>query len=278
MIDGFGVPESGWNNSIYSKYCSSRFIELLSDYSVALDATLGVDGIPQSATGQTALFTGINAAEILNRHISGFPGAKLCEIISNQNIFDSLIKRNLKVAFANAYVRHSLEELSKMRFKSVTTVMAELSLGEVKSLNDLLNGDAIYHDITRESLASKKESIDMITSESAAYDLAIIASKHDFVLFEYFLTDRAGHKMDEAKLGSILDDFSRFFVALIDNISDDIGIVLVSDHGNCEDISIKQHTLNPVPLFVYNLPSVNRDEVFAIDHVYNYILNQYSVI
>lgn len=274
MIDGFGIPESGWNNSIYSKYCSSKFIELLDKYSFPIDATLGVDGIPQSATGQTALFTGINAAEVLNRHISGFPGSRLCDIISNQNIFDSLIKRNLKVAFANAYVKHSLEELSKMRFKSVTTVMTELALGKVKSLDDLLNGDAIYHDITRKSLASK-ESIDMITPEVAAIDLAQIASKHDFILFEYFLTDRAGHKMDEVKLGSVLDDFSRFFTALIDNVGDDIGVVLSSDHGNCEDISIKQHTLNPVPLFVYNLPPVNKDEVFAIDHVYNYILNQY---
>ena len=34
---------------------------------------LGIEGLPQSATGQTALFTGINAAQLLGRHLFGFP-------------------------------------------------------------------------------------------------------------------------------------------------------------------------------------------------------------
>ncbi|HEY9807154.1 MAG TPA: hypothetical protein V6D04_11335, partial [Candidatus Obscuribacterales bacterium] len=38
----------------------------------AIDATLGVPGLPQSATGQTALFTGCNAPAFLGRHQSAF--------------------------------------------------------------------------------------------------------------------------------------------------------------------------------------------------------------
>ena len=40
---------------------------------LALDAVLGVKGRPQSATGQTSLFTGVNAAAVLGRHLRGFP-------------------------------------------------------------------------------------------------------------------------------------------------------------------------------------------------------------
>ena len=34
----------------------------------AIDATLGVEGLPQSGTGQTALLAGVNAAELHGRH------------------------------------------------------------------------------------------------------------------------------------------------------------------------------------------------------------------
>jgi hypothetical protein len=38
-----------------------------------LDASLCVPGLPQSATGQAALLTGLNAPELMGRHIEGFP-------------------------------------------------------------------------------------------------------------------------------------------------------------------------------------------------------------
>ena len=43
----------------------------------ALDASLEVEGLPQSATGQTTLFTGVNAAAAVGRHVSAFPGPRL---------------------------------------------------------------------------------------------------------------------------------------------------------------------------------------------------------
>src|SRR5688572_10550874 len=39
----------------------------------AVDACLGVPGTPQSATGQAALFTGVNAAAALGHHLMAFP-------------------------------------------------------------------------------------------------------------------------------------------------------------------------------------------------------------
>ena len=45
----------------------------------ALDACLGVPGLPQSATGQTALFTGLNAPALVGDHVSAHPTAPLRE-------------------------------------------------------------------------------------------------------------------------------------------------------------------------------------------------------
>ena len=60
-----------------------------------LDATLGVPGLPQSATGQTTLLTGVNAARLMGRHVQGLPGPTLVEAIkktdiNNQSFFSLL--------------------------------------------------------------------------------------------------------------------------------------------------------------------------------------------
>ena len=48
-----------------------------------LDATLGVPGLPQSATGQTTLLTGVNAAAHAGRHMVGIPGPTLRPLLSS---------------------------------------------------------------------------------------------------------------------------------------------------------------------------------------------------
>ncbi|MBI3975273.1 MAG: metalloenzyme, partial [Armatimonadetes bacterium] len=40
---------------------------------IPTDATLGVPGLPQSATGQTALLTGLNAPALIGRHVTAYP-------------------------------------------------------------------------------------------------------------------------------------------------------------------------------------------------------------
>ncbi|HXT50199.1 MAG TPA: phosphoglyceromutase, partial [Thermoanaerobaculia bacterium] len=39
----------------------------------ALDAVLGVPGLPQSGTGQTTLFTGVNAQASIGHHVPALP-------------------------------------------------------------------------------------------------------------------------------------------------------------------------------------------------------------
>jgi 2,3-bisphosphoglycerate-independent phosphoglycerate mutase len=272
MVDGFGIPESGWFNSIYSEFCDIRFVKLLSDFSIPVITGMGVEGIPQSATGQTALFTGVNAAQIMGMHIQGFPGPKLREVICRRNIFSNLLEKGKKVAFANAYIQYTLEELDKMRLKSVTTTMVESSIGWVRNMEDLLAGKAVYHDITRKTIA-EKPSISEISPKQAASDLLNISREHDFTLFEYFLTDRAGHKKDKNALGEVLGDLSSFVCELIDTAAENTLIILTGDHGNCEDITTKRHTKNPVPIFIYNHPLPRNRGLMSIEQVYSYILD-----
>src|SRR5690625_1948861 len=53
----------------------------------AIDACLGVPGLPQSASGQPAILTGQNAPAILGHHQSGYPTPTLIRILEEHSIF-----------------------------------------------------------------------------------------------------------------------------------------------------------------------------------------------
>ena len=272
MVDGFGMPEKGWPNSVYENFCDSRFMKLLTRHSVPISASLGIDGIPQSATCQTALFTGINADRVMGMHMQGFPGPQLRNVITAKNLFSSLMDHGRKVAFANAYVLHSVEELARMKMRSVTTVMVESSLGWVRSIEELSTGKAVYHDITRKTLEDLRSKIPLISPENAAEHLVGISRENDLTLFEYFLTDKAGHKLDVDEIRSSLSDLSRFVCRTTETMCDNTVLVLTGDHGNCEDLSTRKHTMNPVPLLVYGKDFQGNPDLRSIDEVYHYVL------
>ncbi len=252
MIDGFGLPPEGLATSVYARHCPAEFLGLLGQ-AVPVDATMGVAGIPQSATGQTALFTGVNAAREMGMHQQGFPGPSLRRIIRQGNLFSRLRQAGREVAFANAYVRFSLEELTSLRLRSVTTVMVQTALGAVRGLCELLGGNAIYHDLTHRTLTGT-DGILPCTPREAAQRLTRLALGHDLTLFEYFLTDRAGHRRDEAILAPVLAELAEFVCELAEAMAGRGILVLTSDHGNCEDLSTRGHSLNPVPLLVHGAP------------------------
>ena len=69
----------------------------------ALDAVLGVDGLPQSGTGQAALFTGIDAIAMHGRHFGPWVPTTLRAMLAEQNLLVRAQADGYDVAFANAY-------------------------------------------------------------------------------------------------------------------------------------------------------------------------------
>jgi 2,3-bisphosphoglycerate-independent phosphoglycerate mutase len=274
MVDGFGIPVGGWDGSVYAEYCSTEFMDLLYNYSIPLDAALRIPGIPQSATGQTALFTGINAAEAMNKHHPGFPGPTLKKIIKERNIFKTLLGEKKSVSFANAYVKYSLEKIAASRFCSVTSYMVSNTINKVFDSKSLVLNKSVYHDITRETIAAK-HNIPTVSSEAAANHLLGVSKNVDFTLFEYFMTDVAGHRQNKNILKRVLNVFSRFIAAIKASLPDDTLLLITSDHGNCENLSTSGHTNNPVPLIYYPKNSVLPKAKSIVD-VYNLIVEVLS--
>ncbi len=212
------------------------------------DALMGIDGFPQSGTGQTALFTGVNAARVIGMHFGPYPHSQIRPILEEKNIFKVLNDLGADVYFANAFPRQFFEYIksghARLSATSMSCIMSGVPLCDADSLRQ---GKALSADITSERWRTELGYPDVspVTPFEAGRRLARIAREHDFTMFEHFLTDKAGHAMDRKLAESVLKNFDEMIGGIADAGFDDLTLLISSDHGNVEDISIKTHTLNP---------------------------------
>lgn len=220
---------------------------------IPLDACLDVPGLPQSATGQTTLLSGVNAAKALGRHLSGLPTRTLIDILREHSLFKQLRQAGLRATFANPFTREYFEAVAAGRWRHSSTTTAVLSADlPVRMLDELHAGHAVFHDITGEGLRSRGHDVPLITPEEAGKRLAALAADYDFTLFEHFLTDFAGHAQNRDEARRLLPMLDTMLAAVLKRLDVDRStVIVVSDHGNLEDMTVKTHTRNPVPgLFI----------------------------
>jgi 2,3-bisphosphoglycerate-independent phosphoglycerate mutase len=218
---------------------------------IETDAGLGVPGIPQSATGQASIFTGKNAPREMGHHMSGLPFRRLREWVQAHNIYRQFRDRGWRATFANSYTPEYFQRpATKRGWVSVTTAAIQSVDEPIRMLDDLLAGRAVYHDVTRWWLRLHLPDVPEIEPEEAARHLWGIAEKVHLVVHEYFLTDRAGHKHDPELVSRVIETYDRFLGELVRLKPPEDTIVLVSDHGNSEDLRVPTHTENSVPTLV----------------------------
>ncbi len=215
--------------------------------SLELDATMGISGLPQSATGQTALLTGINSAQLLGRHLSGFPNKTLREALLKQSLLLKLKKKRKKPAFLNAFrpLFFELEENEILRL-SATTIANHAANLPFFTLDDIIQKRAIYQDFTNYDLIERGFEMPVYTPEEAAEIVAEATNRYDFILYEYFKSDKAGHNQDMPLAIAEIQKLGRFVFDFLNRIDlTETIVILTSDHGNIEDLSTKSHTRNP---------------------------------
>jgi 2,3-bisphosphoglycerate-independent phosphoglycerate mutase len=210
-----------------------------------------VEGRPQSASGQTTILTGVNAPAALGYHKQGFPNEALREILNHHSIFLQLKRAGIVPnTFANAYRQKFFE--TRPRWVSATTVAVEAAGMHFRDLDDLQAGRAVFQDYTNEMLIERGLPTSKRTPEQAAEILASIAREHRFTLYEYFITDKTGHAQDMEAARLVLTNLARFVRHLLSLLDlNRTTVLLTSDHGNIEDLSSRNHTLNLVPTLIW---------------------------
>jgi len=215
-----------------------------------IDALMGVPGLPHSATGQTALFTGVNAAQLLGRHLGAYPSGPLIQVINEHNILKRATERGYRATFANAYTPQYFQLVKERKRRHSATTLSVLAAGlPFRTLADLKRGEAVYWDITHFYLAGHLHlPVPIIEPEMAGQRLARLSHSYDLVLYESFLPDAVGHRKDLEMALEILDMLDRFFAGLLEEVGPTVTVVMSSDHGNLEEIGLGLHSTNPVPL------------------------------
>ncbi|MCA1594218.1 MAG: peptidase [Acidobacteria bacterium] len=260
FVDGLGIGTRGTHNPLDRLGADALPLAVFQDEEPGLkhdgvlirtDACLGVEGRPQSASGQTTILTGINAPALLGYHKQGFPNEAMRAIIRAHSIFLQLKRAGVGPnVFANAYTPRFYE--TRPRWVSATTVAVEAAGMNFRNLDDLKNGCAVYHDFTNELLIERGEDVRTRSPEEAAGALADLARGHRFTLYEYFITDRMGHEQNMEGALSVLSGLARLVCAVLERVDlQRTTVVLTSDHGNVEDLSVRNHTLNRVPTLAW---------------------------
>ncbi len=218
------------------------------------DACLGIKGIPQSATGQATIFTGVNAAELLGYHLVAIPNEKLVSLIEEKSLMKVLHRQGIPVTSANLYSEDFFKKRSSMRRNKfpVSTLTIKASGVPFRCVEEYKAGKAVFADITNRLIRERGYEIDLITPEQAGENLLRILDESSFVFLEYFMTDTYGHKRNREGLKESVAILSRFLSTVWKTMeTGGDTLIVVSDHGNAEDLSTPGHTLNSVPTIIF---------------------------
>lgn len=261
FLDGVGIGKKDFEFNPFFKYGFNSFEKIFGTvpsldnpvikkenyFLFPADATLGVSGLPQSGTGQVALFCGFNAPKYAGRHYGPQPFSSTVPILLKKSILLHYNKSGDSF-FANAYPKIFFDYINSGRSRLSTTTLTCNRAGiRFNNVSDVRDGRALTAELTNERWNRKLGyRLPVIKPKTAARRLLRIASKNKFTLFEYYLTDHLGHWRLADEFDKLYSELDQFLFTLLDEMdAKKTTLVICSDHGNLEDLSVKTHTLNP---------------------------------
>lgn len=267
FIDGVGLGKAGPDNPLSLNFGKEPFLGFMTNGNTLLentrpfyendhlfksiDACLGVEGLPQSGTGQTALFSGSNASKRLGRHFGPYPHSKIKPLLGDKSLFGQLKDMGKNPFFMNAFPDIFFELARKRNRWSCCTLMTRNAGIRLNSINEVLAGKALTAEILQDAWKERLNlEVPEITLSEAARRVVMMAQHYDLVLVEFYLTDKAGHSQDLDYAYRILNRLNGFISEIIKIKPGKDSFMITSDHGNIEDLSTKTHTRNNVPLLV----------------------------
>ena len=229
---------------------------------MAADPNLGVKGLPQSATGQAVLLTGINIPAELGYHYGPKPNPEVAQYLNDGTLFSKTVNAGKKTALLNAYPPRYFDGIDsgKRLYSSIPLALTNAGI-PLFTDKDYYEGNALSADFTGEGWHEFLGFPDapIYEAEAAGKRLGELASQYDFSFFEYWASDYAGHKQDMPSAIRQLETFDSVLKGLLEAWQAEEGlIVLTSDHGNMEDVSTRKHTAAQVPLIIFGKSNARR--------------------
>jgi hypothetical protein len=218
---------------------------------IPTDANLGMPLKPQSATGQATILTGRNVPQLVGEHYGPKPNRAVAEIIQQGTLFSEIVAAGGQAALITPYPQRFFDGINSGKRLLSSVPLAATSAGlSLMGAEELRNGRAVSPGFTNEAWRTYLGYSDMpeLSLFAAGQRIAAIARTYHFSFFEHWPSDRAGHRGSLAEAVKHLEVIDEAIGGLLDAWDDEHGLLIItSDHGNIEDKSQRQHTINPVP-------------------------------
>jgi 2,3-bisphosphoglycerate-independent phosphoglycerate mutase len=267
FLDGIGLGENNPETNPFSRADMPNLQRLLDGRSllrgsapfhgefaslVAVDPSVGVSGLPQSATGQAMLMTGKNIPAELGYHYGPKPNPAVAAYLKDGSLFSDFVEAGKKAVLLNAYPPRYFDGVNsgKRLYSSIPLSVTSAGIPLFKH-EDLFEGRAMSADFTGEGWRTMLGFLDapVMEPDQAGRMLGKLAKEYDFSLFEYWASDYAGHGQEMDTAVRLMETFDEVLGGLVEIWED--GLILVtSDHGNMEDLSTRKHTAADVPALV----------------------------
>lgn len=218
---------------------------------VPTDATLGVPGRPQSATGQATILTGRNVPQLVGEHYGPKPSAAVAEIVRGGNLFQEVVAAGGTAALITPYPQGYFDHVESGHRLLSSVPLAAVSAGlPLMTATDLRAGRAVSPDFSghgwRDHLGYND--IPLLGLAEAGGRIAAVARQYTFSFFEHWPSDRSGHRGSLAQAVRHLEMVDEALGGLLDAWDDGAGLLIItSDHGNIEEKNHRRHSCNPVP-------------------------------
>lgn len=245
-LDGVGHPLDAPAGSVWEQDLPT--LRPLIDSGLALDATLGVAGLPQSGTGQSCWLTGQNAVALMGEHFGPHPGPTLQKLLRAQSLPVRLAHAGARLALVNYYAPEYLAAQTGGRNRMGCFPFAFRAAGLPLNPPDLPP--------LRVSLGLGFQEpwtpFQTVTEvQRAGYALGRAAKDWDLLVADLWFSDLLGHLGREDAPPTVIETgfaYMQRLNALLTGILDaGARVVISSDHGNFEDLGVKSHTVARVP-------------------------------
>lgn len=217
---------------------------------VPTNATLGLSGRPQSATGQATILTGRNVPQVVGRHYGPKPNGAVAKTVRQGTLFHDVTRNGGTAALITPYPQGYFDAIDSGRRLLSAVPLAATSAGiRLMTADDLRAGRAVSPGFTGEGWRDHLgyDDIPLLSLDEAGRRIAAIARTYTFSFFEHWPSDRRGHRGTLQEAVAHLEMIDAVLGGLFHGWDDDGLLIITSDHGNIEDKTQRQHTENPVP-------------------------------
>lgn len=214
-----------------------------------IDALLGVPGRPQSATGQAAIVTGLNAPQLVGEHFGPRPDDRVRAVLDRGTIFSQVRDAGKNTYFVNGYPNGYFRAIESGKRRLSAIPYAVTQAGQtLPRQEDVAAGRALSAEFTGAGWHNELGLVDapIYTPMEAGRKIWELAQPYDLLFFEHWLTDVLGHEqaMERAVANFQVIDGVLGGLLEVADLKETL-IVIAADHGNIEDLSHRNHTMNP---------------------------------